>query len=46
MSPRNSNIRVADDPAFWIMKAKENSSGRLLIIVLHLEVWIVHMASA
>jgi hypothetical protein len=38
--------RVADHPAFWIMERKEKSRGLLLIIVLHLEVRIVSMASA
>ena len=36
----------ADHPALWVMKPKKKSQGRLLIIVLHLEVQIVRMASA
>jgi hypothetical protein len=40
------NFRVADHPAFWIMKPKKKSWGRLLINVLHLEVRFVSMASA
>lgn len=40
------NYRLADHPAVWTMKPKKRGEDSFLIIVLHLEVRIVRMASA